>query len=156
MLPPHIAEHSPRDLEWGSVDSVLALARGMFGIRAECERRCVWCRFFCPHQRTSRHSNDKRAVWSRCVDGYIRPRMFGESFVVESTRVCSAMCGGSIRYLISAAWILFGRSQWPRGLRHELSSPEQTLGSWAQIPLEPCMSVWVYSVFVMSCIQVAT
>jgi hypothetical protein len=32
----------------------------------------------------SSHSNDKRAVCSRCVDGYIRPRMFGESFVVES------------------------------------------------------------------------
>jgi hypothetical protein len=41
MLPPHIAEHSPHDLEWGCVDSVLALARGMFGIRAECERRYV-------------------------------------------------------------------------------------------------------------------
>jgi hypothetical protein len=26
MLPPHIAEHSPRDLESGCVDSVLALA----------------------------------------------------------------------------------------------------------------------------------
>jgi hypothetical protein len=41
MLPPHIAEHSPRDLEWGCVDSVLARARGMVGIRAEGERRCV-------------------------------------------------------------------------------------------------------------------
>jgi hypothetical protein len=41
ILPPHIAEHSPRDLEWVCVDSVFALARGMFGIRAECERRCV-------------------------------------------------------------------------------------------------------------------
>jgi hypothetical protein len=41
MLPPHIAEHSPRDLESGCEDSVLALARRMFGIRAECERRCV-------------------------------------------------------------------------------------------------------------------
>jgi hypothetical protein len=45
---------------------------------------------------TSSHSNGKRAVWSRCVDGYIRPRMFGESFVVEYGRVRSAMCGGSI------------------------------------------------------------
>jgi hypothetical protein len=41
MLPPHIAEHSPRDLESGCADNVLALARRMFGIRAECERRCV-------------------------------------------------------------------------------------------------------------------
>jgi hypothetical protein len=43
----------------------------------------------CPNTR-------KRAMWSRCVDGYIRPRMFGELFVVESRRVRSAMCGGSI------------------------------------------------------------
>jgi hypothetical protein len=36
-------------------------------------------------------------VCSRCVDGYIRPRMFGESFVVESRWVRSAMGGGSMR-----------------------------------------------------------
>jgi hypothetical protein len=41
-----------------------------------------------------------------------------------------------------------GRSQWPRGLRHELSSPAQTLGSWVRIPLEVWMSVCVYSVYV--------
>jgi hypothetical protein len=38
------------------------------------------------------------------------------------------------------------RSQWPRGLRHELSSPAQTLGSWIRIPLETWLSVCVYSV----------
>jgi hypothetical protein len=27
-------------------------------------------------------------------------------------------------------------SQWLRDLRHDLSSPAQTLGSWAQIPLK--------------------
>jgi hypothetical protein len=46
------------------------------------------------------------------------------------------------------------RSQCPRGLRHELSSPAQTLGSWVRIPLEAWMSVCIYSVFVMSCVQV--
>jgi hypothetical protein len=54
MLPPHIAEHSPRDLESGCVDSVLALVRRMFGIRAECDRRCVWCRFFCSASKNAR------------------------------------------------------------------------------------------------------
>jgi hypothetical protein len=39
MLPPHIAEHSRRDLESGCVDSALALARRMLGIRVERERR---------------------------------------------------------------------------------------------------------------------
>jgi hypothetical protein len=32
------------------------------------------------------------------------------------------------------------RSQWPRGLRHEPSSPARTLGSWVGIPLEAWMS----------------
>jgi hypothetical protein len=33
------------------------------------------------------------------------------------------------------------RSQWPRGLRHEMCSPARTLGSWVRIPLEAWMSV---------------
>jgi hypothetical protein len=28
------------------------------------------------------------------------------------------------------------QSQWPRGLRQEMSSPARTLGSWVRIPLE--------------------
>jgi hypothetical protein len=32
-------------------------------------------------------------------------------------------------------WYAFRRSQWPRNLRHEHSSPAQTLGSWVRIPL---------------------
>jgi hypothetical protein len=43
------------------------------------------------------------------------------------------------------------RSQWPRGLRHELSSPAQTLGSWVRIPLEAWMSVCAYSVCAVLC-----
>jgi hypothetical protein len=39
------------------------------------------------------------------------------------------------------------RSQWPRGVRHELSSPRRTLGSSVRIPLEAWMSVCVYSVY---------
>jgi hypothetical protein len=49
----------------------------------------------------------------------------------------------------------FRRSEWPRGLRHELSSPARTLGSWILIPLEAWMSVCVYTVFVLFCVQVA-
>jgi hypothetical protein len=41
------------------------------------------------------------------------------------------------------------RSQWPRSLRHELSSLARTLGSWVRIPLEAWMSVCVYSVCVL-------
>jgi hypothetical protein len=43
-----------------------------------------------------------------------------------------------------------GQSQWPRGQKHEMSSPAQTLGSWIRIPLEAWMFVCVYSVFVLS------
>jgi hypothetical protein len=46
------------------------------------------------------------------------------------------------------------RSQWPHGLRHELSWLAGTLGSWVRIPLKAWMSVCVYSVFVLFCVQV--
>jgi hypothetical protein len=42
-------------------------------------------------------------------------------------------------------------SQWPHGLRHEMSSPDQTLGSWVRIPLEAWMSVCVFSVCAVLC-----
>jgi hypothetical protein len=32
---------------------------------------------------------------------------------------------------------LSGRSQWSRGLKHEVSSSASTLKSWVRIPLEP-------------------
>jgi hypothetical protein len=44
------------------------------------------------------------------------------------------------------------RSQWPRGLRNEPSSPSRTLGSWFRIPHEAWMSVCVYSVCVVLCV----
>jgi hypothetical protein len=48
------------------------------------------------------------------------------------------------------------RSQWLRGLSHELSSLSRTLGSWVRIPLKGIdVCVCVYSVFMLSCAQVA-
>jgi hypothetical protein len=38
-------------------------------------------------------------------------------------------------------WDQYCRLQWPRGLRHELSSPDRTLGSWVRIPLKAWMFV---------------
>jgi hypothetical protein len=49
-------------------------------------------------------------------------------------------------------WIM-SRPQWPRGLRHEISSPAWTLGSWVRIPLEAWMFVCVCSVFVLSSVS---
>jgi hypothetical protein len=45
-------------------------------------------------------------------------------------------------YILAVMWSVCP-SQWPRGLRHEISSPARTLGSWIRIPLEACMSVCV-------------
>jgi hypothetical protein len=59
---------------------------------------------------------------------------------------------GFIKY---APTICSRADQWLRSLRHKLSSSAETLGSWVRIPLEAWMSVYVYSVFVLSCVQVA-
>jgi hypothetical protein len=64
--------------------------------------------------------------------------------------------------ILSWYWLLFAvsflslevvmcRSQWPRDLRYESSSPVRTLGSWVRIPIEAWMSVCVYTVFVLFC-----
>jgi hypothetical protein len=56
--------------------------------------------------------------------------------------------------LQTPSWTNFGivckeiGSQWPSGLRHELSSLPPTLASWIRIPLKAWMSVSVYSVSV--------
>jgi hypothetical protein len=50
-------------------------------------------------------------------------------------------------YNIFTSWCLTGRSQWLRGLRHEMSSLSRTLGLWVRIQLKTWMSVCVYSVF---------
>jgi hypothetical protein len=57
-----------------------------------------------------------------------------------------------IIYIIGlfAAVCITSRSWWPRGIRHELFSPAQTLGSWVRILLKAWMSVCVYSVCVGS------
>jgi hypothetical protein len=47
------------------------------------------------------------------------------------------------------AGILTGRSQWQRGLRHELSSPARTFVSWVPIPLEACVCARLFCVCVV-------
>jgi hypothetical protein len=44
-------------------------------------------------------------------------------------------------------------TQWLRDLRHEMSSLAGTLESWVRIPLEAWMSVSVYSVCVVLCVD---
>jgi hypothetical protein len=55
-----------------------------------------------------------------------------------------------------SAWLNFFilqpcRSQWPRGLRHELSSPAPTLRSWDRIPLRHgCLCVRFFCFYIVS------
>jgi hypothetical protein len=72
------------------------------------------------------------------------------SFEDTSNFVCERHT--TIRVGISYPYIYVAcRSQWLRVLRHELSSPARTLGSWVRAPLQAWMFVCVYSVFVLSC-----
>jgi hypothetical protein len=45
-------------------------------------------------------------------------------------------------------------SQWPRGLRHELSSLARILGSWVRIPIKAWLFVCVhlFCVYVVLCV----
>jgi hypothetical protein len=45
----------------------------------------------------------------------------------------------------------FRQSQWPRGLRHELSSLARTLGSWVRFPLKSWMSVLCAFILCLCC-----
>jgi hypothetical protein len=66
------------------------------------------------------------------------------------------ICGSQVNDCeIMVFYIKTRRSQWPHGLRHELSSPAWTLGSWVQNPLEAWMCVCIYSVFVLFCVQIS-
>jgi hypothetical protein len=56
--------------------------------------------------------------------------------------------------LISSAYVCKQADDSGRALRHEPSSPAQTQGSWVRIRLEAWMSVCIYSVFVLSNVQV--
>jgi hypothetical protein len=48
--------------------------------------------------------------------------------------------------LVKSECEISGRSQWPRDLRHEQSSPARTLGWWVRISVKAWMRVCVYSV----------
>jgi hypothetical protein len=54
--------------------------------------------------------------------------------------------------LINHSDIRWRRSQWPYGLRDELSSLAPTLRLWVRILLEARMFVYVYAVCVILCV----
>jgi hypothetical protein len=55
-------------------------------------------------------------------------------------------------YVIMMIIFYYGRSQWPRDLRHKPFSLARMLGSWVRNPVKAWMSVCVYSVFVLFCV----
>jgi hypothetical protein len=91
--------------------------------------------FMRDHMRTSR--NIQNVMAQRTVGYY---GMDG-TFPIFSMKTGTGMV---------ASW-----SQRSCGLRHEPSSPARILGSWVRIPLEAWVSMYVYSVFVVSCVQIS-
>jgi hypothetical protein len=95
-------------------------------------------------------------VWSKFTSvvnkGTARSEIIASSFLLSLSvllplRGRSAHFGNHCfrRFLLSSAKC--ARSQWPRGLRHVLSSLALSLGSWVRIPLKAWMSV-----FMLSCV----
>jgi hypothetical protein len=71
------------------------------------------------------------------------------------TKPESGRCDNS--HEICGNYIHESRSLWPRGLRHEPSSPAQTLRSWVRIQLEARMTVcgFILCLCCPVCVQVA-
>jgi hypothetical protein len=73
--------------------------------------------------------------------------------IIMCLYVCTEIVCSSLISSTNGSLVLIGcQSQWPRGLRHELSSLAPMLRSWTRIPLKAWMSVCVYSVFVLFCV----
>jgi hypothetical protein len=51
-----------------------------------------------------------------------------------------------VEYLIFIVFL--SRLQWPRGVRHELSSSTRTLGAWVRIPLKALMFTFILCLYV--------
>jgi hypothetical protein len=75
--------------------------------------------------------------------------LYGKIALVTFLKQESSTQNNSFSYPNFLFYNFYSRSQWPRGLRHEPSSPARTLGPWVRIPLEAWMSVCVYSAFAL-------
>jgi hypothetical protein len=78
------------------------------------------------------------------------PRVAYEPTIPESERAKTVHALDCVATLIiSKLTNIKCRSQWPRGLRHELSSLARTVGSRIRIPLKTWMFVFVFILFVL-------
>jgi hypothetical protein len=116
---------------------------------------------------TVKWMSNQPALWTpdiwQCKSADLRSNVHILCRQVEiQTRVTDSMTRGNSSMLCYMSWSQLSvaafritvyprercRSQWPRGLKHELSSFARTLGSWVRITLEAWMSLCVYSAFV--------
>jgi hypothetical protein len=73
--------------------------------------------------------------------------------VLKETLSVQRKGGGrkNFRPQITELLTLDNRSQWPRGLRHEPSSPTRTLGSWGWVPHKAWMSLLCAFILCLCC-----
>jgi hypothetical protein len=102
---------------------------------------------------TFEQERDRSHVWTCTRIFLCHPTMLPPKVSRYRHLSIGLSCGSQRKFLEDC--ISSCRSQWPRGLRHELSSLARMLGSWVRIPFKAWMSVGFYSVFVLSCVQVA-
>jgi hypothetical protein len=67
----------------------------------------------------------------------------------DSTQQTGSSWVWNLRGHLMFSIYLISRSQWPHGLKHELSSPAPTLRSWVRIPLEAWVFVCVQCEFIL-------
>jgi hypothetical protein len=72
----------------------------------------------------------------------------GEEYKLWSSSLCNFLQPP----IISLFWDPNDQSQWPRVLRHELSSLARTLGSWVRIRMRAWVSMYAFIVCVVLCV----
>jgi hypothetical protein len=95
-------------------------------ILSECIHRAIWKLCFVPHNWYTR-------IFYYTTLHHVEPR---KAIILQN------FIRSSFQYTITCT----RRTQWPRGLKHEPSSPAWTLGSWVGIPLEACLCAFILCV----------
>jgi hypothetical protein len=95
----------------------------------------LYCNLFCINTIVLTYSffptsHSMTCNWNRVIK-QLKSRLWSSPLWMYPFR-CSYITAISVKISLS---FFFRRSERPRDLRHELSSPAQTLGSWVRIPL---------------------
>jgi hypothetical protein len=80
-------------------------------------------------------------------------RLYNHQSAIILPSVSPTSYHSNICFLFINNLIIRCRSKWSRGLRHEMSSPARMQRSWVRIPFKAWMFVYVYFVFVLSCVK---